>query len=284
MTFRRVLLAASSIVPLRLKLFVLGARENPSPLANSIHAFLNRLPGERYPILPCKPPLQGFRMRIDWRKFRGFAYGTYEPDVVATLQRIVLPGMIVFDIGAHAGFFTLLLSRLVGPSGAVLAFEPLPANFRVLSENLALNSCSNARAIQSAVSDSSGALLLSVPDPDSWLLAAPSLPGETGPSLQVPSISIDDFVAQSAAPPDLLKIDIEGAELSVLHGAARTLAASHPSLLVELHQQNIARTVHPAVPFLQDLGYRISWLGGAGFTGHILAEWEKPQASSSGPR
>jgi FkbM family methyltransferase len=279
-TFRRFLIATSSLVPVRLKLLVLGERENPSPLASSIHALLNRLPGERYPILTCEGPLEGFCMRLDWRKFRGFVYGTYEPDVVATLQRIVCPGMTVFDIGAHAGFFTLLLSRLTGPGGSVIAFEPLPANSRILEENLSLNGCQNARSIRSAVSNASGTFQLDVPDANSWLLAGPSQPGESGPRIEVPAISIDDFVKQSAIIPTLLKIDIEGAELSVLHGAAITLAQSHPTLLVELHHPDITSAIHPAVPLLENLGYRISWLGGSGFTGHILAEWGEATASS----
>ncbi|MGC2280676.1 MAG: hypothetical protein WA603_11710, partial [Candidatus Acidiferrales bacterium] len=75
-------------------------------------------------------------MRVDWQIHRSFAYGTWEPEVVQAVQQEVTAGMNVLDLGAQSGFYTLLLSRLVGPEGRVFAFEPLPANFRLLDENV----------------------------------------------------------------------------------------------------------------------------------------------------
>src|SRR5580693_5946929 len=153
MSVERIISRLAEYIPLSLKVALRGDRASPTRLANVIHSLLNRLATERYPILPCGGVLKGFRMRVDWQLHRSFAYGSWEPEVVRSIQSHVKRGMRVLDIGAQSGFYSLLLSRLIGPEGLVFAFEPLPANYRILEENVSLNHISNVVVIREAVSD-----------------------------------------------------------------------------------------------------------------------------------
>jgi FkbM family methyltransferase len=82
---------------------------------------------------------KGLRMRLTLRRERGYYFGTHESDVQWILSKIVRPGMKVDNIGAHLCFFALILSKLVGPEGQVIAFEPNPEVKKRLVEHLSLN-------------------------------------------------------------------------------------------------------------------------------------------------
>jgi FkbM family methyltransferase len=217
--------------------------------------------------------LKGFRMRVDWQLHRSFAYGSWEPEVVRSIQDHVHSGTRVLDIGAQSGFYSLLLSRLVGPEGMVFAFEPLPANFRVLEENLRLNSIQNVMIRREAVSDFSGNISFDFPREEVSLIAGPVLPSDNLGTFQVPAISLDDFFRQIGQPIQFIKMDVEGAETAVLRGAVQTLKAFHPSMVVELHHDVPQDGLHPAVTLLTELGYQIEWLNEVAYRSHIFARW-----------
>ena len=79
------------------------------------------------------------KMHLNLTRERNYYFGTHELDVQSILSKVVRPGMRVWNIGAHIGFFTLILSRLVGPEGGVIAFEPNPEVRKRLVEYLSLN-------------------------------------------------------------------------------------------------------------------------------------------------
>ena len=273
MTVEKIISRLAEYIPLRIKIALRGDRAAPSRLANTIHSFLNRLATERYPILPCGGVLKGFRMRVDWQLHRSFAYGSWEPEVVRSIQDHVHSGTRVLDIGAQSGFYSLLLSRLVGPEGTVFAFEPLPANFRILEENLRLNSIQNVMIRREAVSDFSGNISFDFPREEVSLIAGPLLPSDNLGTFQVPAISLDEFVRQTGGPIHFIKMDVEGAETAVLRGAVQTLKAFHPSMVVELHHDLPQDGLHPAITLLQELGYQIEWLNEVAYRSHIFARW-----------
>ena len=273
MTVEKIISRVAEFIPLRIKLALRGDRAAPSRLANTIHSFLNRLATERYPILPCGGVLKGFRMRVDWQLHRSFAYGSWEPEVVRSIQDHVQLGTRVLDIGAQSGFYSLLLSRLVGPEGTVFAFEPLPANFRILEENLRLNSIQNVMIRREAVSDFSGNISFDFPREEVSLIAGPLLASDNLGTFQVPAISLDEFVRQTGGPIHFIKMDVEGAETAVLRGAVQTLKAFHPSMVVELHHDLPQDGLHPAITLLQELGYQIEWLNEVAYRSHIFARW-----------
>jgi FkbM family methyltransferase len=155
--------------------------------------------------------------------------GTYERHVQRAATRLLRPGDIFFDIGANVGFFTLLASRCVGPSGRVVAFEPLPRNLECLQRHLDLNAMTNVETMPVAAADRSGeASFSSASGPSMGALAAAGTP--------VRIVSLDDLIRERASPPPrLLKIDVEGAESLVLLGASNLLGRHRPSIVLAAH-------------------------------------------------
>jgi len=274
MTIRRMIVTITGWVPQSIKMAVRGNSASPRRFANVIHAVLSRVPGEKFPVLTCAGPLEGFRIKVNWEKHRSFAYGTWEPEVVQAISQSVSPGMTVLDIGAHGGFYTLLLSKLVGPKGRVIAFEPLPANFRLLEENIGLNGVENVVLRREALGEHSGEFDLEVPGDESSLLAGELRDGDERGTTRVPAISLNDFVSRSGLRVDFIKMDVEGAEGPILRGARQTIDAFHPCMMVELHDADRQKELHPAAVQLRESGYQIEWLDEVSYTSHTLARWK----------
>lgn len=173
--------------------------------------------------------------------------GSYEYDKRILFENRVGDGSVVFDIGANVGFYTLLASVLVGYSGKVVAFEPAPRNLRYLRSHLRMNRVSNVKIIEAAVSDSNGECQFDT-GPDRSMGHISSNGG-----LVVKSVTIDRLVfACEVPPPTHMKIDVEGAELEVLRGAAKTLATHRPGIFLATHGKELHRQ---SCDFLRSLGY-----------------------------
>ena len=196
-------------------------------LARLVRAPLQMVPGHR-PLRVLSGPLRGAAW-IPRSATHGCWLGTYERATQALFSRQIVPGDVVFDVGAHVGFYTLLASRLVGPQGRVIAFEPLPRNVDLLERHLAYNAASNVTLVKAAVGERSGEDRFDTTgEPSMGALA------EEGELVQL--VSIDDMVERGEVPPPrLIKIDVEGAESRVLQGAAATLAKHRPVLLLAAH-------------------------------------------------
>jgi len=179
--------------------------------------------------------------------------GSYEFEKRMVFERLVKEEGIVFDIGAHVGFYTLLASDLVGANGKVFAFEPLPRNLHYLKEHLKLNSVSNVTIVDAAVSDSCGSARFTERASSSTGRIASK--GE----LCVKTISLDELIEQGQLQiPDYVKIDVEGAEMLVLSGAESMLANAHPIVFLATHGTEIHRE---CCEFLRSLGYHLSAIG-----------------------
>ena len=147
------------------------------------------------------------------------AMGKYEEETTRLLRRLTGPGMTVLDVGAHIGYYTLLAARQAGPEGKVYAFEPELENHALLLENIELNGYQNVVPVKMAVSDRTGTadLILTALDSGRHSMYHHGLP-EQG-SLAVETTTLDAFVESLDWPRiDLVKIDVEGAELSRLGG------------------------------------------------------------------
>ena len=140
----------------------------------------------------------------------------HEPLTLALLERLLPPGALFVDVGANIGFFSLLAARRVGPAGRVIALEPNPAALRRLRQNLALNPAFRVEVIEAAASDRVGEVRLA--QPDDWNLGGVCI-SETG-TVPVRCAPLGDLLAplNLAHAPDLMKIDVEGHEPSVLRG------------------------------------------------------------------
>lgn len=144
----------------------------------------------------------------------------YEEATTRVFRQLLRPGMVVVDVGANVGYFSLLAADQVGPTGTVYALEPEPLNHTLLRKNIDLNAYSNIQAVQKAVSNTSGStqLFLSALDSGSHSIYQAAARGVMG-KLSVASTTLDDFVEALGWPSvDLVKIDVEGAELAVLEG------------------------------------------------------------------
>ena len=193
-------------------------------------------------------PLRGKRW-IAGAHTHGCWLGTYEHEKQKRFAHEVKTGNTVYDIGANAGFYTLLASVLVGSGGHVYAFEPLPRNIHFLREHLRLNQITNVDVVEAAVSDIGGKSYFD----DS----AGSAMGHLASSgnKQVKTVTIDDVIAQQQLrSPDILKIDVEGAEFLVLSGAEAVLTTYRPGIFLSTH----GREIHlKCCEFLNGLGYKL---------------------------
>ncbi len=172
--------------------------------------------------------------------------GFVDYDLTAYLLGHLRPGATVLDVGAHIGYYTLLTSALVGPTGTVVAFEPTPSTLSVLRRNAArcLNTTVVAAAVWSAQTE------LAFQDHGLGYSAYNSafearLPGavrERIPteSLAVRAVALDDHVREHRLAPDFVKIDAESAEAHVLAGMCGVLAEHRPVLSLEVGDLDVA--------------------------------------------
>jgi FkbM family methyltransferase len=164
---------------------------------------------------------------------------------------LVSPGDTVFDIGANVGFYTLLASVLTGPTGTVVAFEPLPRNVELLQRHLRLNERNNITVMIAAVGNSMGTARFA-PHPYSNAMGRI----DDGGSVEVPLVSLDGLMESgSIALPSVVKIDVEGAEFDVLQGAAQLVARAQPAILLATHDTKIHLR---CCDLLQSWGYQLS--------------------------
>jgi FkbM family methyltransferase len=161
-----------------------------------------------------------------------YILGASEPEVQATLADALRPGSVLYDIGANIGFFTLIAARMVGARGHVFAFEPQPRARQMLERNIAHNGFENVSVIPHAVGASRGRAHLAV---NSALGHATAHFADDGHPVEV--VAIDDVVA-GLRPPDVVKIDVEGAEVEVLRGLHETIELYAPLIVCEVHGAN----------------------------------------------
>lgn len=137
------------------------------------------------------------------------------------------PGAVVFDLGAHQGVIAVVLARAVGPHGRVVAVEPEHHNVRVARRNLELNDVSNVAVVQAAVADRAGTVKFEE------AFGGRIVDGGDG-TVDVRAITIDELAAEHGQP-DVVFIDVEGAEAAALAGARRTLERARATWYVEVH-------------------------------------------------
>ena len=164
-------------------------------------------------------------------------------------------GMAVYDVGANVGFFAIIAARIAGPGGTIFCFEPMPVNLRQIEHNANLNGFTNIRIVEGALGNIDGEARFWMSAEPTWgkLVSTGKLPdkmiGET-------TVSIRRLDGLGLPPPDVIKIDVEGAEVDVLLGGIETLRKYRPRLLIELHGTNAA-----VAELLSALDYKTAVLG-----------------------
>lgn len=191
-----------------------------------------------------------------------------EPHVRNWLAEQLRPGHVFFDVGAHHGWMSMWALPLVGQEGAVHSFEPSPANLAILEWHKNTNRFADWTIVPRAVSDEdaeSGRLYLidSGDSPMNSLTAGvpgtPLMKGRDISTIPIQTVTLDTYCAEAGARPDLLKVDVEGAELLVLQGAIKLLSESHPTLILAVHPYWLPTGQSPAQirEFLDAHGYAV---------------------------
>ena len=166
--------------------------------------------------------IQGSKMYVDSRDTGVAPYllewGYYEKNETELFKKIVKKGMVILDIGANIGYYTLLAARLIGAEGKVYAFEPDPYNFSLLNKNVKINGYNNVTTVQKAVFSQSGKmqLFLDKNNLGGHSLSKANVNKSNSTSTEV--TSIDDYFINSKQKIDLVKMDVQGLEMKVIEG------------------------------------------------------------------
>lgn len=180
-------------------------------------------------------------------------YGEWGEPELTLLDQFLEMGDVVLDVGANIGTHTLFFAQKIAPSGMVWAFEPQRVSFQILCGNMALNSLPNVQALNVAVSDQTGQVIVPNLDPtQNYNFGGLSLKDQTQ-GQRMPVITIDSLELPKCS---LIKVDVEGAELQVLQGAAKTVEAHQPILFVENH---LLPESEPLLKWILERKYRCWW-------------------------
>ena len=212
------------------------ARIPSTTVLGSIARRLFRLVRRRRPIETIqRGPLRGRRWVVA-SGVDGYWLGTYEREMQAAIAGSVAANAVFFDVGAHAGYYSLLASQLVGAAGRVVAFEPDARNIDRLTQHLRLNDAANVSVVEAAVADVAGAARFA---PEASGFGGALSP--TG-SAMVTTVTIDALVDIGALPaPAYLKVDVEGAEFRVICGARKVLRTVRPTVFLATHTPPVER-------------------------------------------
>ncbi len=205
-------------------------------------------------------PLQGRPFICNLRRERDYCTGLWEPDLVSRLKEQVREGDVVYDVGCHTGYMTLILSLLVGDKGLVHGFEPNPDNVKLIDRNLRLNEDLALRITMHpvAVSGCVGQMhFVANGESATGFLVSGSIASEK--VIAVNTTSIDDSVAAGLPPPNVIKMDIEGGEHLAIPGMYDTLKTYRPTLFIEIHDLKSWKVFLDAV---DQFNYRVEALDG----------------------
>jgi len=179
-------------------------------------------------ILKRGKPLRGLYSFI-YRYIYPLTLGFTEPGTATLIKKLLKEGMTFVDLGASKGIYTLLAAKIVGEKGKVFAFEPAPDNFEILKRNV--RRLKNVTVIQKAISNRTGTaqLFLSLSDSVSHRIYGAQ---DRRNSIEVETTTLDDFFKDKDCKIDLVKMDIEGAEMRALEGMEKVMKQNENLMLI----------------------------------------------------
>lgn len=186
---------------------------------------------------------------------------TYEPHVTALIHRELKQGQTFLDVGGNIGYFSMLASSIVGPTGKVIAFEPNPQNLQLIYESQIKNGFTNQAIYPYAASDQTGILRFTTVGSNGGVVTEHSR--DQKHYLLVQSVVIDD--SMSDQPIDMVKIDIEAHEPFAIRGMEKLLKKHRPKIITEFHpwamRLNNTEAPEEYLAQLEQLGYRLGVIG-----------------------
>lgn len=253
-------------------------------------------PGWRFAVEECKPTTAVLLRLAIWREFAArnlpdapvrvpwyqgltiylrlgndqsrclYVSGSFEPNELWYLGEVLRPGMCFVDIGANEGFYSIYAAKKAGTSGRVFSFEPSPRERPWLERNVRANQLDNVAISPLALADAPGEAVLNLADAEhngQNTLGSFGHQGVTcAESVKVELATLDALRESGKIPKiDVIKMDVEGAELKVLRGALDTLKNDRPLILMELFDAALrgqGASAEEVIDFLRDIGYAIS--------------------------
>lgn len=219
-----------------------------------------------FEVRPRRLP-SGLLMVLDpaeWAQQEILIKGATEPQTLQRIREIVTPGSCVIDVGAHVGHHALEAARAAGGTGRVFAFDPQPYNADRIGRHAVLNGLANIVAICAAVGDREAFIRLPMQSERdrSRLSIQEAGPGDEDAFVEVPLRRLDNFMADNdVSSVQLLKIDVEGYELEVLHG----LGGSHENcknIILEMLEATAPERNKAVVSFLMAAGFELNDVAG----------------------
>jgi FkbM family methyltransferase len=196
----------------------------------------------------------------------------HEKTIVDLVKNEIKKGDVVIDIGAHIGYYTVLFAKLVGPEGRVFAFEASPTNFEILKKNVDVNGYQNVTLNNKAVSDKDGKLTLYITgrtSTENFLFKPENFIGSSKikDTIEIDSITLDDYFRDFKGQINFLKMDISGAEPRVIKGMGSILSKNDSLKIQQEWWPNAIRThgIEPEshLKLLTQMGYKIYEIDGA---------------------
>jgi FkbM family methyltransferase len=203
----------------------------------------------------------GVLVRVSSMEDSYVAKGWKEVEEAKHLISLLKPGMTFFDVGANIGLYSILAAKRVGPRGVVHSFEPTPATAVRLEANVGLNNFSNIKVNQVALSDKRGTAKFYLHQADD----RNSLSAISSNSIVIPTITLDEYIAENLiSAVDLMKMDVEGAELLVLQGASKLISGRNaPTIMLEINGpalEGMGTSEGDLTALLNECGYELRTL------------------------
>ncbi|MFG2940928.1 FkbM family methyltransferase [Streptomyces sp. NPDC048282] len=222
---------------------------------------------------PYCPPFVMFCVNDDAVAMDTLWNGTfgYEPGTLATWSRLAAQSTTIADVGAHVGYFSMIAAH-ANPKAKVHSFEPVDQIHARLSVNVRSNGVQNVKLHQAGVSSEPGWADISVRFSGNLLSTGSTLEGSTAPDAQhkrIQLLTLDEVFAETKL--DLVKIDVEGHEMSVLRGARQVLKRDRPTLVMEAL---VDASLDDLIAEFEPLGYDVHWI--AEHDG-ALVSWREPR-------
>jgi FkbM family methyltransferase len=216
-------------------------------------------------------PRWRYRRSIAWTYLQLYLVGKRltERGELTALRALIKPGMVIADIGANVGFYTMEMASSVGPTGRILAFEPDPFSFSLLQLRIKRAGTGNVEAYQFALGDKTGRAVLycsAYNRADNRLSKSHREPNVEMSEVQV--CALDEFMSTHTVETlDGLKIDVQGAEEQVLQGAQATLGRGLQWIWIEFspeHLRGAGTDPERLLKLIGDLGMDIFEINRAG--------------------
>jgi FkbM family methyltransferase len=222
--------------------------------------FSKFLPRVAYPVL--KGPLKGAKFILGTHGGAGGGASVYfngiEPVQTQAFIKTLKKGDVLFDVGANVGYYTVLGSRLAGNQGKVFSFEPLVRNISYLYRHVKINKLDNVTIIPSACSNNQSIVtFLESPIASMGRIENSAINTASTNATLVSTVSLDAVAAKLTAQPNVLKIDVEGAELAVLQGAEKIITDFKPAIFLSVHSPQLRID---CLNYLKNFGYNFEAL------------------------